>query len=89
MNKLIIRIVAAFRILFNINSHWAVIRISKDDLDKMLRDKSFEVDYTYHGIQPYIFYRMVKGISEEKSDTDMALDKAEFQAKAYLFNKQK
>jgi hypothetical protein len=84
MEKIKIRLSVAFNILFGRYKHWAVLNISRDDLGNLVTDKPFDVDIAYHGIQPYIYYKMVKKVANSKSDIDMILGKADFEANAIL-----
>lgn len=80
--KLKLRIYAAYCILFRKYNHWIILNVDKDNLVKLLKDENFESNFLYHGVQPYIAYRMIKMVSNSKDDIDMALDKAKFEADA-------
>jgi hypothetical protein len=83
--KLNLRFTAIYRILFRKYNHWAIINLDDENLVKLLKEEDFTADCIFHGIQSYIFYRMVKKVGNYKSDIDMMLEKAEFEAKASIY----
>jgi len=82
MKKFKIRLLAAYRILFKKYKHWVILDVSDENLVKLLQDDDFDADVLYHGVQPYVFYKMIKMASNSKDDIDMCLDKAKFEADA-------
>lgn len=82
MKKFKIRLHAAYRILFRKYNHWVILNVSDENLIKLLKDEDFDTDMLYHGVQPYVFYRIIKMVSNSKDDIDMVLDKAKFEADA-------
>lgn len=82
INKLKIRLLACYRILFGGWNNWAIIHITKPEMIHLISDEHFEVDVFYHGIQPYVFYKMIEGIKQDEAD--MLLRKAEFEYQALL-----
>jgi hypothetical protein len=86
MKKFVTRLRVAFKILFGRRKHWAMINISKENLVELLKGNEFDVDVFYHGIQPYVFYKLIKCVSNSKDDIDMMLDKAKFEAEAIAKN---
>ena len=64
-------------------NHFVVLNLSKEELIKLLRNENeIEVDVYFHGIQPYVFNKMIKMISESKDDSQMLLDRIKFEASA-------
>jgi hypothetical protein len=82
MKKLKVRIIAAYRILFRKYNHWVILDVNDENLVKLLKNESFDADILYHGVQPYIYYKMIKMVGNSKDDIDMLLDKAKFEADA-------
>ena len=82
MKKLKVRIIAAYRILFRRYNHWVILDVNDENLVKLLKNESFDADILYHGVQPYIYYKMIKMVGNSKDDIDMLLDKAKFEADA-------
>ena len=84
MKKFIIKIKMIWAILTEFN-HLVILNVNEKSLIELLEDKDeFDVDIMYAGLQPYVMYKMIKRISETKSDIDMALDKAQFEAEAQI-----
>jgi hypothetical protein len=82
MMKFKLRLISCYRILFCKWKHWVIINIDQDNLIHLLKEETFGADILYHGVQPYIAYRMIKMVGNSQDDIDMALGKAEFQANA-------
>lgn len=81
------RLLVAYRILFRKYDHWLIINVDKDNLIKLLKDEDFETDGYYHGIQPYVYFKMVERVASSKDEIDMMLEKAKFEAEASLLTK--
>lgn len=82
MKKLLIRLKVCWWIITRKNGHWAIINLDQDNLIKLLKEEDFSCDVTYHGIQPFVFYNMIKGIHDLHDEDDMFLEKIAFQAEA-------
>ena len=67
MKKFYIRLLACYKILFRKYDHWVILDVDKDNLVKLLKDEPFTSDVLYHGVQPYVFYKMIKNISTRKT----------------------
>jgi len=76
------RIRAAWKILVNPNLHWILISVSREEFIKHLKGEDATVDFSYHKLQEYNFYDLVKRLADEKDDVDMMLGKAAFEAEA-------
>jgi len=87
MKKFYIRLLACYKILFRKYDHWVILDVDKDNLVKLLKDEPFTSDVLYHGVQPYVFYKMIKNISNTTSEIDMICAKAEFEAAALEYKK--
>ena len=81
-NKFKIRLRACFRIMFRKYDHWVILNVSRNDLELLVRDKNFDVEVLYHGIQPYILYKIIQEVENGTDGIDMILEKAEFEHKA-------
>ena len=64
--------------------HWVILNLDEVNLVELLKDNDFEVDATYHGIQPYILHKMIERVSQDKDEIDMLLEKSAFEAEAEL-----
>lgn len=87
MMKLKLRLLACYRILFKRYNHWVILNVDEENLVKLLKDETFDTDILYHGVQPYVAYRMIKMVGNSQDDIDMALSKAEFEANASIYKR--
>lgn len=85
--KLKIRIKACYRILTRKYDHWVILNLDDDNFTKLLNGDPFETTGVYHGIQPYIYHKMIKQVSASKDDIELALDKAQFEADATMYKR--
>jgi len=86
MKKLLIRLQLCWCIITRKYDHWVVINLDEANLRELLKENDFECDAKYHGIQPYILYKMIDRISKTKDETDMFLEKMAFEAEAGIIN---
>ena len=89
MKLFLIRIKICWLIITQKHKHWVLLPLKEDDMISVLTDEDFEIDATYHKMQPYVLNKMLKMYSEQLSDVDMILQKAKFQHDAAEFNKKK
>lgn len=82
MKKLLIRLRVCWDILTMKNQHWAIISLSKQDLVDLLRSEDFDIDITYHGLQPYIIDRMIDNLADQKNEVDMLESRLKFELEA-------
>lgn len=85
--KFLTRLKAAYRILFRKYDHWVILDVKKPELIKCLKDENFDVDVLYHGVQPYIYHKMIRMVAASKDSIEIALDKAQFEADSEEYNK--
>lgn len=80
-----IRLNVCYKLLFRKYKHWVVFNLDDENLAKLLKEEEdFDVDATYCYLQPYIISQMVKHMAMNKSDVDLVLDKATFEAEAEI-----
>jgi len=84
---LLYRIRAAWKILFSPNLHWILISVSREEFIKHLKGEEVTMDFSYHKLQEYNFYDLIKKIGDQKDDVDMMLGKAAFEAEAEEYSK--
>ena len=82
--KFWMRIKTAFFILTHPKEHWIFIHYPNAELIKLLKDRpydDFDIDLTYHALQPYLVWKSLELVSDSMDETDMALEKAKFEGK--------
>lgn len=82
MKKLLIRLKVCWWIITRKHDHWAIINLDQENLIKLFKEKDFDIDVTYHGIQPYILYKMIQRIADTMDEDDMLLERISFEAEA-------
>jgi hypothetical protein len=82
MRKLKYRLIACYRILFCKYKHWAILWLSEEDLSNLIEEKPFNVDITYHGLQPYNYKSLIKNIADSYDEIELICDKAKYEADA-------
>lgn len=87
MKKLRVKIKAIITILTS--KHWFIVKQDTYNLTLLLKDKDFDIDLLYYGLQPYGVWKIIKSMSYMKDDNDMILDKAKFEAEAELYKNKK
>jgi hypothetical protein len=80
--KLRIRLAVAYKILFRKYDHWAILNVDQENFVKMVKEEPFNVDISYHGVQPYGVHQIVRAVAKSKDEIDIILDKAQFEADA-------
>ena len=80
--KLYMRIVATKRVWFGRDRHFVIISLDKKNLVELIKDEDFEINILTHGLRDYNVMRIIKNIAEKYDDIDMALLKADYEAKA-------
>lgn len=86
MRKFKVRMFVIYHLLFKKWKHWTIITINDDSLIKFLKDKDYDIGIALHGMPSYVFYSIIKSISNTKSDVDMICEKANFEASAEEYN---
>ena len=67
--------------------HCFLVNLKTKQLENLLVDKDFEIEIDYYGVQPYIINKVAKEMSENTRDTDLMLQKLEFEVKAKEYSK--
>jgi hypothetical protein len=78
-NKLSIRLKVCYKILFRKYDHFVLINVDMENLVKIIKDENFETNLVYHGVQPYLAYRMIEMVACDEDE--MILKKALFEGK--------
>lgn len=83
MHKLKTKIKIIWNILFRYE-HFVLLHVDRKNLENLIQDKDVDVQMMYVGLRPYLFFKLIKETGAMKSDIDMVLDKAQFEADAIL-----
>jgi hypothetical protein len=75
-----IRVRTAWKILTGQYKHWVLVDTTDENFIKAIKDETFNCNYAHSGTVPYIYYKMLKRVADAKSEDDMILDKATWQA---------
>ena len=59
-----------------------ILNLDEVNLIELVKNKDFDVYATYQGIQPYILYKMIESVAEDKAEFDMLLEKSAFEAES-------
>lgn len=76
------RLIACWHILSKKKKHWVLIDVDDKNLVELFKGNDFYADVLYHGVQPYVYYKMIKMVADSQTDVDMICAKAEFEAEA-------
>lgn len=63
--------------------------MKREEFIKHLKGEDVTMDFSYHKLQEYNFYDLIKKIADSKDDVDMMLGKAAFEAEAEEYAKVK
>lgn len=89
-HKFITKIKIIWRILTNQYPHFVLLSVDKKNLVNLIEDKEVDVNIGYVGLRPYLFFKLIQESGKIKSEIDMILDKAQFEADAIEYaNKNK
>lgn len=81
------RLKTAWKILTKPSRSWVLISLQKRDLRAMISEDDFDIGLVWHRLQPYTMYRLIDATMVDQED--LILMKAEFQAEAELYSKNK
>lgn len=82
INQSIIKIKVCYWILSGKYQHWFISNIDEKNLINLFVGETFEAEIMYCGMQPYVFKKVLKSIDSSISETEIALDKIEFEFNA-------
>lgn len=82
-----IRLKTAWNILTGKHKRWLLISLKDEDFEKMKEDKTFSFTFAHSKIVPYLYFKMLKQIADSKSDIDIILDKAQYEAELEIKTK--
>lgn len=82
ITKLILRVQTAWKILTGRYKHWTMIVLTREDLQKLLLEKDFDVQMVDYGMRRYNALLLVKLVSELYDADEMTLLKAQYEAEA-------
>ena len=69
------------------NSHIVILTLDEESVRSLFSGKGkFDVNVSYLGMQPYLNYKLIKILADSKTDIDMILMKAKFEAEALSEN---
>lgn len=83
-----IKLIACFRILFY-HKHWFLISLDSDNLLKLIAEDEYELELLQHGLLKYNVKKICKSVVSDMTDVDWILEKAQFEAGADEFIKNK
>ena len=84
-NTFLHKLIVMWKILTNKYQHIILISLDKKNLENLLLDKDVAIDTYLIRLRPYIFHKIIREIADSRSDIDLALDKAEFEAESLLY----
>jgi len=82
LNQLCYRLKVAWKIIVNPNLHWVFISLTNEEFLNYLKNDDIDISFSYHKLQEYNAWDIIKKVAECKDDVDMILGKAQFQAEA-------
>jgi len=82
-------LISCYRILFGKHKHLVILWLSKEDLYNLIEEKPFNIDITYHGLQPYNYKSLIKNIAESYDEIELICDKAKYEADAINYKNNK
>lgn len=89
IGRFIVRLRMAYCVLFEKKHHWILINLKHEDFIKILKDESFDLEYSYFALRPYLIAKIFHQLGAQQDETDLILLKAEFEAEVDEFNKDK
>lgn len=90
LNKFLIRLKVCYYILTKKHKHWFIVDIDKENLVKLIKEEDYEIkEIYYHGIRPYLMWKIIHKIAETKDFADMVIEKANFELEAENYKRKK
>jgi len=88
MKRLLVKLSIIWKVLFKFE-HFVVVNLDRKNLENLLREKDVAIQVSYLGLKPYLYFKIFETVLSTKSDIDMALDKAQFEAEAISISENK